>query len=350
MRSTFRLTRGDFLQPNEAVRPGVPTFLHSLQREEPSRLDLARWLVDRDAPTTARAIVNRVWQAYFGSGFVATSEDLGVQGETPSHPELLDWLAVEFMEHAWSLKHLHRIIVQSHTYRQSSRVTAEHLERDPSNRLFARASRFRVDAEIIRDISLVASGLLNSKVGGPSVYPPIPEFLLQPPASYGPKTWATEIGNGKYRRALYTFRFRSTPYPVLQVFDAPNGDTACVRRDRSNTPLQALATLNEPLFVECARALAGLTLKHGGATDKQQIAFAFRRCIGRLPSDSEAAVLLTLLNELRREFAEDRAALNSLAQSTADSKAAPAEAELNLAAWTLASRVLLNLDETLTRE
>ena len=356
MRSTFRLTRGDFLQPNEAVRPGVPAFLHPLQKEDPTRLDLARWLVDRDAPTTARAIVNRVWQAYFGSGFVATSEDLGVQGETPSHPELLDWLAVEFMEHDWSLKHLHRIIVQSHTYRQSSRMTPEHLERDPANRLFSRASRFRVDAEIIRDISLVASGLLNSKVGGPSVYPPIPEFLLQPPASYGPKTWATETGIGKYRRALYTFRFRSTPYPVLQVFDAPNGDTACVRRDRSNTPLQALATLNEPLFVECARSLAGLTLKHGGATESQQIAFAFRRCVGRLPTDSEAAVLLTLLNDLRRDLAEDRAALPSSTQSPSstpspgNSTGVAATTELDLAAWMLASRVLLNLDETLTRE
>ena len=258
---THLLQRGDFLKPGKPVAPGVPAFLHPLPPgAPPTRLTFARWLVDRKSPTTARSLVNRVWQAYFGTGLVATSEDLGPQGEPPSHPELLDWLAVEFMDRGWSLKHLHRLIVTSAAYRQSSRPTPELLARDPYNRLLARGPRFRVDAEIVRDIALAASGLLDPKLGGPSVCPPAPAFLFQPPASYGPKVWNEATGPDRYRRALYTFRCRSVPYPMLQTFDAPNGDFSCVRRTRSNTPLQALTTLNEPIFLECARALALRTL------------------------------------------------------------------------------------------
>ena len=259
------------------MTPGVPAFLNPLERRAeipkvlPTRLDFARWLADRRSPTTARSIVNRIWQAYFGTGLVATAEDLGTQGEPPSNPELLDWLAVELMDHNWSLKHIHRLIVNSATYRQSSRVTPQLLERDPANRLLARGPRYRVDAEIVRDVALSASGLLNPKVGGPSVFPPAPEFLFQPPASYGPKTWNVATGPDRYRRALYTFRFRIVPYPMLQKFDAPIGEVACARRARSNTPLQALTTLNEPLFVECARALAVKILTDGGATDAQRL-------------------------------------------------------------------------------
>ncbi len=193
-------------------------------------MTFAKWLASRDSPTTARSLVNRVWQAYFGTGIVATSEDLGVQCEPPSHPELLDWLAVEFMENGWSLKHLHRLIANSATYRQSSRVTGPLLARDPYNRLLARGPRFRVDAEVVRDIALSASGLLDPKIGGPSVCPPAPAFLFQPPVSYGPKVWNEATGIERYRRAFYTFRYRSVPYPMLQAFDAPNGDFACVRR------------------------------------------------------------------------------------------------------------------------
>ncbi len=278
-RKTYRLDRGNFLAPKEEVQPGVPTFLHPLVRADISktlatRLDFARWLADRQSPTTARSIVNRIWQAYFGTGIVATAEDLGTQGEPPSNQKLLDWLAVELMDHDWSLKHIQRLIVESATYRQSSRVTPELLERDPANRLLARGPRFRVDAEIVRDIALSASGLLNPKIGGPSVHPPAPAFLFLPPASYGVKSWIVDTGPERYRRAIYTFRFRSVPYPMLQTFDAPTGEVACARRSRSNTPLQALTTLNEPLFVECARALAIRILTDGGATDVQRLTYA----------------------------------------------------------------------------
>ncbi len=252
-RMTARLDRGDFLKPKEAVAPGVPGFLHPLAADAPpTRLTFARWLVDRRSPTTARSIVNRIWQSYFGTGLVSTSEDLGSQSEPPSHPELLDWLAVELMDGGWSLKALHRQIVNSATYRQSSRVTPELHSRDPYNRLLARAPRFRVEAETVRDIALAVSGLLDPQLGGPSVHPPAPEFLFLPPTSYGPKPWLQEPDHKSYRRALYTFRYRSVPYPVLQTFDAPNGDFSCVRRARSNTPLQALATLNEAVFMDCA--------------------------------------------------------------------------------------------------
>jgi hypothetical protein len=349
MRSTHRLDRGDFLQPAERVDSGTPSFLHSLDKPGAvDRLDFARWLVDRRSPTTARAMINRIWQAYFGTGFVATSEDFGMQGEAPSHPQLLDWLAVEFMEHGWSLKHIHRLIVRSHTYQLSSRVSPEMLVRDPNNRLLARGSRFRVDAEVVRDITLSASGLLNSTVGGPSVYPPAPDFLFLPPASYGPKQWGPAEIHDRYRRALYTFRYRSVPYPVLEVFDAPNGDTSCVRRTRSNTPLQALATLNEPLFVECAQALAGALLSRE-ATEQERLVDAFRRCLARRPTFNEAQVLTDLLHTARQQLAD--VSDKDVAALAAAEPALPNNAKtLERAAWTSVCRVILNLDETFTRE
>jgi mono/diheme cytochrome c family protein len=352
-RETHVLKRGDFLKPAARVSAGVPAFLHPLPAgAPPTRLTFAQWLVDRRSPTTARALVNRVWQTYFGTGIVETSEDLGTQSPPPSHPELLDWLAVEFMERGWSLKGLHRLIVCSSTYRQSSRVTPELLARDPNNRLLARGPRLRVEAEAVRDVALAASGLLNPKVGGRSVFPPLPPFLLQPPASYGPKVWPEDRGPERYRRALYTFRYRSIPYPVLQAFDAPNGDFACVRRVRSNTPLQALMTLNEPLFLECARALALRTVREGGRTDAERVEFAFRRCVARRPSAEESAALLALFDKQKQHFAGAGAKPWDLA--AADPAHPPALPEgttpAHLAAWTVVSRVLLNLDETITRE
>ena len=366
-RKTYRLDRGSFLQPAEEVSPGVPEFLHPLadagggsaSSEEPSspnRLDFARWLADRRSPTTARSIVNRIWQAYFGTGLVATAADLGTQGEPPSHPELLDWLAVELMDNNWDLKHLHRLIVTSNTYRQSSDVTSELLARDPANRLLGRGPRFRVDAEVVRDIALSSSGLLYDKIGGPSVYPPAPEFLFKPPASYGDKTWLTETGPNRYRRALYTFRFRSVPYPVLQNFDAPNGEIACARRDRSNTPLQALTTLNETLFMECARALAMKTLREGGPSDADRLAYAMRRCVSRNPKSEETGKLLKFLDRQRKRFdgggldpwsllADNEAGKAKLAAKLPQG-ATPAD----LAAWTAVARVMLNLDETISKE
>jgi hypothetical protein len=360
-RKTHRLERGNFLAPAEEVSPDVPAFLHPLEREDKTkstagRLDFARWLADRRSPTTARSIVNRIWQAYFGTGLVATAEDLGSQGDPPSHPELLDWLAVELMDHNWSLKHIQRLIVNSSTYRQSSHVTPQLLERDPANRLLARGPRYRVDAENVRDVALAASGLLNPAIGGPSVFPPAPEFLFQPPASYGPKTWIVDTGPDRYRRALYTFRFRSVPYPVLQVFDAPIGEVACARRARSNTPLQALATLNEPLFVECARALAVNLLTKGGPTDSQRIAYAVRQCLSREPKDSEQTVLSKFLDRQKQHFRQGGADPWPLLASDEKSKQ-KVSAELpagttagDLAAWTAVARVILNLDETITKE
>lgn len=352
-RMTAVLERGDFLKPKAEVKPGVPSFLNALPEDSPrDRLGFARWLVDRRAPTTARAIVNRVWQSYFGTGLVATSEDLGTQGETPSHPELLDWLAVEFMDNGWSLKSLHRRIVLSATYRQSSRMTPEGLAKDPFNRLLGRGARLRVDAELVRDIALAASGLLQPKVGGPSVFPPAPDFLFQPPVSYGPKVWPESKGQDRYRRAVYTFRYRSVPYPVLQSFDAPNGDFSCVRRPRSNTPLQALVTLNEPEFLECARALALRTVRDGGATDADRLADAFRRCVSRKPTATESAALLKLLEAQARRFSEAGNDPWALAASPDAERPTPplGTSPADLAAWTAVSRVLLNLDETITKE
>ncbi|MFO0907843.1 MAG: PSD1 and planctomycete cytochrome C domain-containing protein [Isosphaeraceae bacterium] len=355
-RTTSVLNRGDFLKPVKPVEPGVPAFLNPLPKESASapldRLAFARWLVDRQSPTTARAIVNRIWQADFGNGLVTTPEELGSQGDPPSHPELLDWLAVELMDRSWSLKSLHKVIVTSATYRQSSKVTPELLAKDPYNRLLARGPRFRVDAELVRDIALAASGLLDPKVGGPSVYPPAPDFLFQPPASYGPKVWRESKGSDRYRRALYTFRYRSVPYPMLQTFDAPNGDFACVRRPRSNTPLQALVTLNEPEFLECARALALRAIREGGTTEADRLAFAFRRCVARKPTDPEQAVLANLLAREQKRFGPGGLDPWDLVASDVSGrpKLPDGVTAAQLAAWTAVSRVMLNLDETISKE
>jgi mono/diheme cytochrome c family protein len=351
-RTTALLKRGDWLKPGKGVTPGVPAILHSLPEDgEPTRLNFARWLVDRRSPTTARVLVNRVWQSYFGTGLVRTSEDLGTQGEAPSHPELLDWLACEFMDRGWSLKALHRLIVGSTAYRQASRVAPDLYSRDPENRLLARGPRVRVEAEIVRDIALAASGLLNPRLGGPSIYAPAPGFLFLPPASYAPFPWKEETGPDRYRRGLYTFRRRSTPYPMLAIFDAPNGDASCVRRPRSNTPLQALTTLNETVFVECARALARKVLEHGGRTDPERVTYAFRRVLGRKPTADERKVLLGLLEAQSRRIDEGRLVAHELAAGgVAPTDSSPNVSTEQLAAYTALSRVLLNLDETITKE
>lgn len=364
-RSTHVLKRGDWLQSGEGVAAGVPAFLHALpEGADLSRLTLARWLVDRRSPTTARALVNRVWQQYFGTGLVETPEDLGVQSPPPSHPELLDWLAVEFMEPSvrmpgelevqpWSLKHLHRLIVHSAAYRRSSRVTPELLAADRFNRWMARGARFRLEAEAVRDMALAVSGLLQPRLGGPPVNPPAPAFLFLPPASYGPKVWREETGPDRYRRGLYTFRYRSVPYPVLQNFDAPNGDFACVRRARSNTPLQALTTLNEVLFVESARALALAVLRLPGASDGRRLDEAFRRVISRSPSEAERDELQGLLDRQRRRFAEgwnDPKELAGLRPGATAADLPDGASPTQLAAYTAVARAILNLDEAITRE
>jgi hypothetical protein len=392
-RATRVLKRGDWLKPTTPVTAGVPAFLPPLPAgADGSRLTLAKWLVDRQAPTTARVFVNRVWQAYFGTGLVATPEDFGTQSEAPSHPELLDWLACEFMEptvpgesltrstvesegastarrvsgstvqrfngltsqraQPWSVQHLHRLIVHSATYRQSSRVTPELSARDPYNRLLARGPRFRVEGEIVRDIALAASGLLHPAIGGRSVMPPAPGFLFQPPASYAPFPWKDEEGAEKYRRALYTFRRRSTPYPALQTFDVPNADFSCVRRLRSNSPLQALVSLNEPIFVKCAQALAKKTLAEGGKTDAARVTYAFRRALARAPTAEEKRELLSLLEKQKQRLADGWLNPNEIATGASGvPKDLPAGATpAQLAAYTVVARVLLNLDETITKE
>ncbi|WP_013627995.1 PSD1 and planctomycete cytochrome C domain-containing protein [Rubinisphaera brasiliensis] len=346
-RVTAVLNRGDFLSPTDHVEPGVPEFLHKLPEGDPtSRLTFARWLVDEQSPTTARAIVNRIWQAYFGIGIVETSGDLGSQSTPPSHPELLDWLAVELMDNNWSLKHIHRLITNSATYRQSSHVTPELQERDPYNRLLARGPRFRVHAEVVRDSTLAASGLLNRTVGGRPVYPPAPDFLFQPPASYGPKTWNEEADGNRYRRSIYTFRFRSVPYPMLETFDAVPGNVSCVRRNRSNTPLQALTMLNEPLSMECARALAELTLQQQADSDAERLTFAVRRCLSRQPAAGELATLEQLLDKQRQRIQSgELQATEILGEQNSESLD-----DAEQAAWTLVARVLLSLDESMTKE
>ena len=353
LRTTHMLRRGDWLKPGQEVTFGVPSFLHPLPpNADGSRLTFAKWLVDRKSPTTARAFVNRVWQAYFGLGLVDTPEDFGTRCEKPSHPELLDWLACEFMDSGWSVKSLHRLIAKSATYRQSSRVTPDLYSKDPYNRLLARGARFRVEGEIVRDIALSASGLLNPEMGGRSIYPPAPEFLFQPPASYGPKVWKEETGPERYRRSLYIFKFRSVPYPMLQTFDAPNGDFSCVRRQRSNTPLQALISLNETEFVECAQALAHKMLVEGGKTDADRVNYAFRRALSRPPNADERKELLALLDKEKQRIAQGW--VNPLELATGKNEK-PVElpsgaTPTQLAAYTVVSRVLLNLDETITKE
>ncbi|MGV3775033.1 MAG: PSD1 and planctomycete cytochrome C domain-containing protein [Verrucomicrobiales bacterium] len=352
-RETKILRRGDFLKPTRAVSPGVPSFMHAVPEDAPpTRLTFARWLADTNSPTTARVMVNRVWQSYFGTGLVTTPEDFGFQSEAPSHPELLDHLASEFMDSGWSLKALHRLIVHSATYRQSSKVTPEMLERDPFNRLLGRNVRLRVEGEIVRDIVLTASGLLNPKVGGPSVFPPAPQFLFAPPVSYAPFTWKEETGENRYRRGLYTFRRRSTPYPMLQTFDAPNGDASCVRRARSNTPLQALTSLNEITFLESAQALAFKTLEHGGSSDEQRLDYAFQSCLSRKPDEDERQTLIAFYRKQQQRIADGWISPWTLAtgKEVKPAKLPKNSSPAQLAAWTALSRVLLNLDETIVRE
>jgi mono/diheme cytochrome c family protein len=354
-RETHVLKRGDWLKPTKIVNAGVPDFLNPLPKNaDGSRLTFAKWVADRKSPTTARVMVNRVWQAYFGTGLVSTPEDFGTQSDAPSHPELLDWLATEFMDHKWSLKWLHRTITASATYRESSRVTQELYDKDPYNRLLARGPRSRVEGEIVRDIALAASGLLNPKMGGASVMPPAPEFIFQPPASYAPFPWKHDTSDEKYRRGLYVFRRRSTPYPALQTFDVPNADFSCVRRQRSNSPLQALVTLNEPLFVECSQALAKKALAEGGKTDQDRIGYAFRRALARQPTQTELDDLLALLKKQRERIADGWVNASEVATSKGeimkDSDLPKTASPAQLAAYTVVSRVLLNLDETITKE
>jgi hypothetical protein len=335
-RETFVHLGGDFTRKGDRVEPGVPTVLPTLEGESPGhrpdRMDLARWLVDRRNPLTARVTVNRIWQAYFGRGLVETDNDFGTQGSPPSHPDLLDWLACELIDSGWSLKSIHRLIVESSTYRQSSRVRPEGQAVDPDNRLLWRQSRLRLDAELIRDAALTSSGLLTRTVGGPSVFPPQPEGVMNLGQMRRP--WRPDTGPNRYRRGLYTFFWRATPFAFLATFDGPGGVQACTRRLRSNTPLQALTLLNDLAFVEIASGLAARIFadRPPPSSDGERIDHAFRLCLGRRPLDGERRALEDFL----------RAELSDAPEGSSPSPAPPE--------WIGLARILLNLDEFVTRE
>lgn len=345
-RTTHLQIRGNYLVKGEQVSEGLPTAFHKAP-ENPTRMTLARWLMDRRNPLTARVIVNRYWEQLFGIGLVETSEDFGTQGESPSHPELLDWLAVEMMENGWDVKKLIRLMVTSATYKQSSSVSEDLLERDPRNRLLARGPRFRLPAEMIRDQALAVSGLLSRKMLGASVRPPQPTLGLR--AAFGSSTdWKTSAGEDRYRRGLYTQWRRSAPYPSMAAFDAPTREVCTVRRIRTNTPLQALVTLNDPVYVEAAQALARRMMSEGGATAEERVKHGFELCVSRSPSERELATLVKLHEKLRAKYARDPASAKMMATDPLGALPMGMDA-IDAAAWTVVGNVLMNLDEFLAR-
>jgi mono/diheme cytochrome c family protein len=346
-RETHVLVRGNFLNPAERVYPGVPAILPPLPKAQTTnRLTLARWLVSPENPLTARVTMNRFWEQIFGRGLVETVEDFGTQGERPTHPELLDWLGTEFMRQNWDMKAMLRLMVTSATYRQSSRSTPELIERDPYNRLYARGARFRVSAEAVRDIALQASGLLSPKIGGPSVYPYQPDGIWT--QLYSSDQWVTSKGDDKYRRGIYTFWRRTSTYPAFMSFDAPSRELICPRRQRSNTPLQALTTLNDPSFVEAAQALARRVMKESKGNAEADATYAFRLCVARSPQSKETKRLVALYETELAQFKQDPPAALKLA--TGDLGKPPEGVSVEkLAAWTVVANVLLNLDETITK-
>ena len=344
---THVLVRGNFLDPAEKVSPGVPACLPPLPKGElANRVTLARWLVSPENPLTARVTVNRFWEQIFGRGLVETVEDFGTQGERPTHPELLDWLATEFIGRNWDVKAVLRLIVTSAAYRQSSRSTPELVERDPYNRLYARGPRFRVTAEAVRDIALQASGLLSPKLGGPSVFPYQPDGIWT--QLYSSDQWVTSKGEDKYRRGIYTFWRRTSAYPAFMSFDAPSRELICPRRQRSNTPLQALTTLNDPSFVEAAQALARRVMKHSRGDAAADAAYAFRLCVARAPRPEETKRLVALYEAELAQFKQDASAARKMAGGGLGQPPEGVSLE-SLAAWTVVANVLLNLDETVTK-
>jgi hypothetical protein len=336
---------GDFLRKGKRVGPGVPSVLHALPSAQSlNRLDLAKWLVDPRNPLTARVVVNRFWQHYFGLGLVETENDFGLQGTPPSHRELLDWLAAEFPARGWSMKAMHRLIVTSATYRQASKARPELAVVDPRNRLLARQNRLRLEAEGVRDAALAVSALLEPKVGGPSVFPPQPDGVFA--FTQVQREWKASSGTDRYRRGLYTYFWRSAPHPALMAFDAPDSTATCTRRNRSNTPLQALTLLNDRAFYEFAQALAGRVLLDCPGDDADRVGYAFRVCLARPPSATEQQRLVGLLSRLQESLATDPAEAKRLAPPTLPAGVTSSQA----AAWTLVARVMLNLDEFITRE
>jgi hypothetical protein len=344
-RKTHVFIRGSFLHPGQEVGPDTPAVFPSFPGDLPrNRLGLARWLVDRNNPLTARVVANRHWEQLFEKGIVLTSEDFGSQGTLPTHPELLDWLAVDLMDNGWSLKKLAKTIVMSASYRQSSRIAPGKLRLDADNRLISRGPRARMSAEQIRDQALAASGLLSKKIGGPSVMPPQPEGVWQ--VVYSDDRWITSQGEDRYRRGIYTFWRRTSPYPSAMALDATSRETCTIRRVNTNTPIAAFALLNDPVYVEAARALAGRIVEFSDRSDEGRTIYAFRRVVARPPSNKEVERLVALLNSERAYYEKNRdAAAKMTASEIPDT---PSADVAELAAWTVVGNVLLNLDETLT--
>ena len=337
------LLRGDFLRKGEKVVADTPTVLPPMAKSDKphTRLDLARWVVSRENPLTARVAVNRVWARYFGQGLVETENDFGLQGTPPTHPELLDWLALEFVDRGWSMKNLHRLILNSATYRQSSQFRTDLAQRDPLNKLLGRQARLRVEAEIVRDLGLTVSGLFNATIGGPSVYPPQPADVYA--FTQIARQWPTSTGPDRYRRGMYTFFKRSAPYPMLTTFDSPVFNTTCTFRQRSNTPLQSLTMANDEAVVEFARALGERIYKEQ-SNDPDRIDYAFRLCFSRPADETETKRMVRYVDQQRKGFAKTPDEAREFAGETSVKPVTEA------AAWTSVARVLLNLDEFVTRE
>jgi len=353
-RESFVMLRGQYDAPGDNVEPDVPDVLPPLNKHDPNRratrLDLARWLVSPEHPLTARVTVNRFWQQFFGVGLVKTSYDFGSQGELPSHPELLDWLAVSFRESSWDVKQLVKQLVTSAAFRQASRVTPESAQRDPENRLLARGPRFRLDGEQLRDNALFVSGLINLQMGGRGVNPYQPPNIWELVGFVGSNTanYRQDSGPALYRRSIYVFFKRTAPPPFMANFDAPNREAFCTQRDRSNTPLQALQLMNDIQHFEAARGLAQRLLSEGGETPQERIVFGYRLVLARRPAPEEAAVVQALLEQQRDRYRQDAAAAGQAIRVGESSPPAGLD-ESELAAYTLVANLLFNLDETVTR-
>lgn len=342
-RKTFVHIRGNFLDKGKEVGPDVPGVFPSIADSDLNRMALAKWLMDPKNPLTGRVMMNRYWEQLFGAGLVETSEDFGIRGKLPSHPELLDWLATEYTAQKWDTKKMLRLIVTSATYRQSSKLTPELLKADPDNRLFTRGPRFRSTAEVVRDQALFVSGLLSAKMYGPPARPPRPKFGLS--AAFGGGTdWATSPGEDKFRRALYTEWRRSAPYPSMITFDAADRNVCAVKRPRTNTPLQALVTLNDPVYVEAAQALSRKIMADGGKSVEEKVAHGFRLCLIRPPTPKELATLVKLYQNAHEKYAMKPQEASKMATDPLG-PLPPNISAADAAAWTVVGNVLLNLDE-----
>ncbi|MGY8650702.1 MAG: DUF1553 domain-containing protein, partial [Verrucomicrobiia bacterium] len=351
MRPTYILERGHYSHPrkDELIKPGVPAFLPPLPKAAPkNRLGLAQWLTRADHPLTARVTVNRYWSLLFGKGLVKTVSDLGTQGDWPTHPELLDWLATDFVKHGWDVKRTLKQMVMSATYRQSSRITRELFAQDRSNALLARGPRFRLQGEFVRDNALAVSGLLVRKIGGPSVKPYQPPGLWNEVSLGGNVRFRQDKGEGLYRRSMYTYWKRSAPAPTMTIFDAPTREKCLVERPRTNTPLQALATLNDPQFVEASRHLAERMMKEGGNLPKDRVAFGYQLVAARTPKALVSQILSSAFNEEFEHYKKNPEAAAKLL-ATGDSKRDESLNTAEHAAWTIVASMLLNLDEVISR-